>query len=116
MPLSIDFGLDRFEDGVVTVTMTPALNISGETLQFTLRKRHQNVSGSTSGLIVKSAASGFNNVSGVNVTDGINGRFNVALFRTDLSGEWDPGNYAFTVERLTSGSQRTLVEGFRLMQ
>ena len=81
-----------------------------------MRRRFQLISGSVSGLITKSTASGYGGgVSGITITNSGEGRFNIALFRTDLSGDWDNGAYAFTVERLDSGRQSTIVQGYRHM-
>ena len=46
------------EDVVLTVTMSPATNISGWTLQFTLRKQY----GDTTALVTKTIGSGITQV------------------------------------------------------
>ena len=115
MAVELDFTLARREDGTLAINMTPPTNIAGWSLQFTQRRRFQSISGNVSGLIVKSAASGYGGgVSGITITSSGEGRFTVALFRTDLSGDWDPGTYSYDVQRMDSGSQTVLVHGFRL--
>lgn len=116
MPVQTDFSLGSFEDGSLTVGLAPAANISGWSLQFSLWKRQQSVSGSVSGLITKSAASGFNNVSGINVTNGPEGRFVVSLGRFDVSGGLATGAYYYKVERRDSGNATVISEGFRLVK
>ena len=118
MSVQIDFGLFRFEDGVLSVEMVPAVSIAGWRLQYTQWKRFQNTSGSTSGIITKMAASGFGGgQSGITITNSGQGRFNVALFATDMSGSPgpDPGEYYYKVERMDSGFRQVLTEGYRQM-
>ncbi|MDE2098098.1 MAG: hypothetical protein KGL39_12665 [Patescibacteria group bacterium] len=110
MPILMDFALGRAEDGILTVVMTPSVNISGWTIQSQVTNR----AGGISGLIVKSCASGFNNVSGINVTDGTKGVFNVTLASNDSSG-LNYGNYFVQTNRLDSGSMTHLVQGFWLL-
>lgn len=115
MPIQTNFRLERFADGDLTVGLTPPANISGWTLQMTMWRRAQNISGSVSGLITKSCASGFNNVSGINVTNGAQGIFTVGFNRFDVSGNLDSGAYYFKVERMDSGNASTIAEGYRLV-
>ena len=115
MAIQTNFKLERFADGDLTVGLAPAANISGWTLQCTMWRRAQNISGSVSGLITKSAASGFNNVSGINVTNGVQGVFTVHFNRFDVSGNLDSGSYYFKVERMDSGNASVVAEGFRLI-
>lgn len=116
MPVQADFSLGSLEDGSLTVGLIPAANVSGWTLQFSLWRRQQAVSGSVSGLITKSAASGFNNVSGINVTNGPGGVFVVNLGRFDVSGGLAPGAYSYKVERMDSGNATIISEGYRLVK
>lgn len=109
--LQMDFSMAPREDGTLAVSMTPPVGISGWSLQFLLQKNF----GGISGLIVKSAASGFNNVSGINILDGVQGQFNVKINSVDTSG-FSSQNYAYTIARLDSGFVTTLVEGYLLLQ
>ncbi len=115
MPVQTNFKLERHADGDLTVSLAPQANISGWTLQTTMWKNYQNVSGSVSGLITKSCASGFNNVSGINVTNGIQGTFMVHFNRFDVSGNLDSGAYYFKAERMDSGNASVIAEGYRLV-
>ena len=110
MPIQADFPWVKFEEGNLNVEINPAVNVSGWSIQMTTTKRF----GGSSGLIVKSCASGFNNVSGINVTNGTLGKFTVKLFTENTSG-LEYGNYATVIERLDSGSRATITEGFLLV-
>lgn len=108
MPSIVEFGsFVAGTDFTVTVGLAPPTGTSGQTWQFQLGTRF----GWSSGLVTKSCASGYNNVSGVNLIDGINGTFNVALNAVDTSG-FDPLNYACNFRRLDSGSVGTALEGY----
>ena len=113
MSVNIDFSLPSYQDGTLVVPLQPPVGISGWNISFTMWRRPQTISGSVSGLITKSAASGFNNVSGIQVSDGVAGVFNVNLYRLDVSGGLDPGNYFYQIARLDSGNATILTTGFR---
>lgn len=102
-----DFSFSKFEDGVLTVVMTPATAIGGRSIQFEVSHR---IGGSTSGMPIKSVASGYNNVSGINITNSGAGQFNVIINSADTSG-LDYGNYAYQVTRLDSGNRTVISEG-----
>ena len=111
MPVIQDIGpVCRATDATVTVAIDPPVLISGFALQFQVMHRF----GGISGLINKYAASGFNNVSGINVTNAANGQFTVSIGATDTSG-LDYGNFAYRALRTTSGSQTVLSEGFLVL-
>ena len=110
MPVKIDFHLPRSSQGNLTVALSPPTSIDGWSIQFQMVKRQ----GSTSGIITKSMASGFNGVSGMEVANTGQGIFTVSFNPAEVSG-LDPGNYAYTVQRLGSGFQTCLAEGFRIM-
>jgi len=103
----MDFSLSRFEDAVLSVSLTPAVNISGQSIRFLSQHRF----GGLSGFAIKSVASGFNNVSGINVTDGVNGVMQITLNSVDSSG-LDFGNYAYSIERLDNNSRTLYTAGF----
>jgi len=90
--------------------MSPPTGISGWTLQFDLMKRF----GTTTPVISRYCASGYNNSSGINVIDGMQGIFSVDLHPSDVSGI-DPSNLAYQVRRTDSGSATGISEGFRIM-
>lgn len=106
MPIHIDFTVYRRNDVTLAVTMTPATNISGWGISWTFQKYPESASGYTT----KYCASGYNNVSGINVTDGENGRFNITLPSVNTSG-LDPRLYYQVSERFDSGYITTLMDG-----
>lgn len=108
MPINADFRMHEGEDGTLTVFLTPPTAIGGWDLEYRQMKK-----GAISGQILKTSVSGFNGVSGVNILDSGLGQLRVNVFGSEMSGQ-DPGNYPFTISRLTSGSNSLLVEGFLL--
>lgn len=109
MAALMDFALYRREDATLGVAMQPPTLISGWNIQCTIENAFGGISGT-----FKSCASGFNNVSGINVIQGSTGVFNVQINSIDTSG-WDQKPYAFAIERLDQGARTTLVEGFLLL-
>ena len=107
MPVIADFNLVRYEDGTLTISLSPPTPIGGANIRFLVQHHF----GGISGLIQKSVASGYNAVSGITVTNSGQGVFNVALRSVDTSG-FEYGNYAYTTERLDSGSRTVISEGF----
>lgn len=110
MPVISDFGLNLGEDLTVNLAVAPPTNVSGWALQFQVLKRF----GGVSGLITKVTASGYNNVSGINVVDGPGGVMNVAIAGADTSG-WNEGAYAYMVQRTNSGFVKNLSQGYVLV-
>ena len=110
MPIQTDIPWTKFEEGNLNVEVVPAVNISGWNIRLTTSKRF----GGSSGLIVKSCASGYNDVSGINVTNGVGGKFSVRLYTSNTSG-LDYGCFATVIERLDSGSRSTITEGFLIL-
>lgn len=107
MPVYSDFSTQTGEDSSVAMALTSPTSISGWSIRYQETKHF----GGSSGLVQRYCASGFNNVSGINVTDGANGRLVVSLRSADSSGR--AGNYAYRIERLDSGFQSVLTEGYR---
>lgn len=111
MPLYADFALARYEDGVLTIVMTPPVSIGGQTIEFVMGKRF----GSQTPFVTKVVASGFNGASGITITDSGVGRMNVNLFATpDMSGR-EENNYAWSVKRIDSGYHTTYVQGYLVL-
>ena len=110
MPVIVDFSLGKMEDGTLIVSMSPPTSIGGADIRFQVSKRF----GSTSGLILKSVSSGYNNVSGINVTSSGDGRMSITINSPDTSG-MDYGNYAYSLERFTSGSRSIITEGYLMV-
>jgi len=102
-----DFSLGRYEDGVLTVTLTPPTPIGGWTIRF-MAQRHF---GGLSGYAVKYTASGLDGMSGITITNSGLGIFNIQLNSSDMSG-LPFGNYATGSERLDSGQRTDLTQGF----
>mgnify|MGYP001597783148 CR=1 FL=1 len=111
MPIIADFKLDAGTDGILTINMSPPVNIQNWNIQF----RATNRLGGVSGLIIKSCASGFNNVSGINVVNAGAGIFDVDIRAQDTSG-FNQGAYAHIVQRLDSGLVNDLVKGYLLLE
>ena len=107
MPVYTDITMLKFEDGTFIVSLAPQSPIGGNNLRWQVVKRF----GSTSGLITKSVASGYNNVSGINVTNSGAGVMQITLNSSDTSG-LDYGNYVYALERLDSCSRTVISEGF----
>jgi hypothetical protein len=105
LPVYANFTLARYEDGILTVSMTPPTPIGGWTLQFSVCTRF----GGTSPLVTKSCASGYNGTSGITITNSGQGFFAVQLKSADTSG-LDPGNFAYVIERLDSGARSLIVQ------
>lgn len=104
-----DFALS-YEDGILTVTMTPPVSIAGWALQFQMSKR----AGGTP-LVTKSMDSTHTTgQSGITMVNAGQGVFNVANWAAEVSG-LDNGNYYFNVQRLNSGFFTLVSEGFRLL-
>lgn len=110
MPVLADFSLVKFEDGVLTVGLQPAVPIGGWDMRVTFTKRH----GQVSGYFTKCVASGYSAASGVSIVNSGNGVFSVTLDSVDTSG-LEYGNYAYTVERMDSGHRTVLTEGYLLL-
>jgi len=97
--------------------MVPPVDMGGWDVRFTMWRRFNYISGSVSGLIRKSMASGYGNgVSGITLTNSGTGIFNVSIAPNDFSGHFDPHAYAYRIERFDSGNANILVEGHRLVK
>lgn len=107
MPVHLDFGFSRFEDGALIIELAPPVAVGGWPVEFVVEKRQ----GSASALRILSAASGFNGTSGVTVVNSGQGVFRVAYQSIYTSGT-DFGNYAFSLSRLSSGARTKLTTGF----
>ena len=108
MAIFDNFALIRGEDAILSVSLNPPTPITDWNLLFRVNRRF----GSCSGLIFKSAdLPTFNNVSGINVTNGPGGMFQVTINSVDTSG-LSFGNYAFQTVRQDTGSQTVLNTGF----
>lgn len=107
MPVLVDMVSYRYEDAVLTVGLAPPVAIGGWNIRYQVSHRF----GGSSGLITKSAASGYGGgVSGITVTNSGQGIFNIAINGADTSG-LEYGNYAYAIERLDSGNRSVLSEG-----
>lgn len=107
MPTIMNFTWTKFDDGNLLINLDPPTAIGGQNLAFNLGRYF----GGEMDTIVKTAASGFNGVSGLTVVNSGLGQMSVALQTPDTSG-LDYGNYAYRVARTTSGQVATFTEGF----
>jgi hypothetical protein len=113
MPVQADFQMVKWEDGILTISMTPSVPVGGWDVAFVLDKRFGN--DLSSGLVNKSMASGYQNgVSGITLVNSGAGVFNVQINSSDTSG-LEPGNYAYRCDRRNSGSYTRLAEGFLIL-
>lgn len=111
MPTTIiDFTLGRSEKGTLNVTTNPPTMIGGWTLECQMTKRQ----GGATALVIKSMASGYYGVSGMDMVNSGQGNYTVGFFPAEVSGK-DPGAYSYNISRTDSGYQTTLVFGSRLM-
>lgn len=112
MPVLGTFSLVRYEDGVLTIQMSPPVPVGGQEVRFRLSKRL----GSETPIMEKFVASGYNAVSGIDVVNSGAGIFNIPIYGLpEMSGK-EYGNYAFTLERMTSGSRTCFAEGFLTLE
>lgn len=110
-----DYRVQRGTDTTLSVKLSgtsafSGQNISGQGFEFVVSHRLGNVSG----FFTKSAASGYNNVSGINVLHTSGKTFDVSINAADTSGLC-PGNHAYATGRTDSGSRTVLQEGFILL-
>lgn len=104
----VDFSVPRYSDTIIVVEMSPVEPIGGHDIEFLVQKR---VAPDSSGLIRKSAASGYGDgVSGITITNSGIGVMEVVINASDTSG-LDAGNYEFICNRLDSGSSTALSMG-----
>src|SRR4051812_45515416 len=107
MAVIVDFPIDRYEDGILYINLTPPLAIGGQSIVFQVAKRF----GSTSPFIVRSMSSGYYSVSGMAITNSGQGQFSVQNSARDFSG-LPYGNYAYEASRVDSGFSTDLTQGF----
>lgn len=110
MPVISDFSIARFEDGILTINLAPAVAIGG----WDLRLQISNRLGSTSGLLFAYVGSGMNNQSGLNILNSGQGQLAATIPGSNFSGQ-DFKNYAYTLTRTTSGFNTCLAEGYLVM-
>lgn len=111
MAIQFDLPLARWEDGILTVALDPPTPIAGWDLRFKVQKRF----GIASGLIEKVSSSGFvGGQSGITVVNSGAGVINIAINKPDTSG-LAFGNYACSVQRVNSGFQTALSQGFLIL-
>ena len=110
MPIIGNFYLARYEDGVLSIQLTPPTPIGGWSIQFQLMERFN----ASVDLYDAYVASGFNGTSGITVTNSGQAMFNVTI-PSNSGSSMNEGNYAFKVTRTNSGSQTTLSEGYLIL-
>lgn len=103
-----DFTIPQGQDVTLQVTLNTPTNISGWEIQSDIMYRL----GSPQPIYTAFCASGFNNVSGINVIDGVNGKFLVPLFYSVISGvQLGTGVLTHRSRRVDSGAATDLDGG-----
>lgn len=110
MPAYSDFCITKKNDSTLTIPLSPPVPIGGWEVEFQLNQNFP-LPPKSSGLIVKSMASGFYGVSGMNIVNSGQGSFRVSIPSVDTSGLC-AGNYAYAIRRTNSGFYTTLTEGY----
>lgn len=112
MAIQFDMPLAKFEDGILTVSLSPPTAIGGWDIRFHSQKRFGTI---TSGAVIKSCSSGFGaGQSGITVVNSGQGIMNIRINEANTSG-WEFGNYAATVQRFSSGFRTVLSQGFLIL-
>jgi len=108
MPVYSNFGLARYEDGILSISMIPPTAIGAWDIRFQLTKYF----GCLSGLAEMTVTSGYGNgVSGITIANSGQGIMQIQVVGVNTSG-LDAGNYAFTVQRYNSGFRTLISKGF----
>jgi hypothetical protein len=102
----------KYDDGLITIAMTPPQPIGQWSIHFQLNRQAEI---SVSGLVNKYVGSGYNNVSGINITSSGQGTFNVGITSTDTAA-LNTGTYYYTAIRTDSGFVSVLSEGYFILQ
>ncbi len=95
-------GLVRGADVTLNVTLDPVANITGWALTFTLK---HDPGDRETGLITKTVGSG------ITITDGPNGQFDVTLDEADSEGLQVDKEYDYDIWRTDSGNKTPLTHG-----
>lgn len=102
MATSQNFSCYQGEDVTVTVSLSPATNITGWSLAFTVKRQY----GDAAALIAKTVGSG------ITVVNAATGVFAVALASADTNNaNVGPGAYPFEITRTDGGSRTVLTIG-----
>lgn len=108
MSNQLNFQLDRQKDAILSISMAPPTSVSGWEGEFYLTNRK----GGVSKIFSKTFASGYvSNQSGITLTDGVIGRFNITVDSVNTSG-LDYGCYHASFVRTNSGFFTPLSEGY----
>jgi hypothetical protein len=95
-----NFSFYKGEDVTITDTASPVTNITGWSLQFTVRKQY----GDATALITKTVGAG------ITITDATNGVFKVAIANGDTAN-LAPGAYVYDIQRIDAGFRTVLSTG-----
>lgn len=110
MPQIQNFTWIKQDDGTLNISLVPPQAIGGRAVEWYVTKR----TGGEDKLIRKLANSGYNNASGITITDSGQGKFSIDMVGNNTSG-FDYGNYAHRATVTTSGRQVTTTEGFMIL-
>lgn len=109
MSVISDYGIVKYEDGVLTVNLTPPVAVGGWAMAWTLQKRFGHTGNP---IAVNYLSSGFNGVSGITVTNSGQGTIQIQLPPQSVMSGRDFGNYANELRRVDSGFNTSLTQGF----
>lgn len=110
MPVLADFSFAKYQDGTLTISLSPPTAIGGWNIVYNQYKRF----GSNTPIFTYSVASGFNGASGITVINSGQGIITMRIREENTSG-LPYGNYAGMCERMDSGYRTTLSEGYMIL-
>ena len=111
MPLFSDFSLVKYEDGVLTIELSPPIPVGGMFLTFTMNKRM----GGRVPLLTRSCGSGYGGgESGITVVNSGIGVVAIDIDSNNTSG-LVPYNYACQLERMDPGNETVLWQGYMIL-
>lgn len=110
MPDFSTFKLSKYTDGTITIGIDPPTAIGGWDLRFKMTKEFNGVSG----LVNKYVSSGLNAASGMSIVSSGDGVISIDINKADTSG-LDYGNYAFVVDRYSSGFSTIVSNGYVIL-
>ncbi len=106
MSVYADTAVVKYEDGTFVFQLSPPTSVRYWDIRFRMSRR-----AGGSDIILKSCASGYNNVSGINVTDFTDGVMNTSIYSVNTSG-LDESAYYYTLGHYNSGVVTLLARGY----
>lgn len=109
--VSTNFQIYQNTDNTIQLTLIPVTNVSAWSISFTSWNRFYGISG----LISLTTNSGYSNyTSGMSIISSGTGVIGIKIPAAATSG-WNPGAFAFSVNRAGSGVSTVLAEGYLLV-